>query len=100
MIIIKGVGSRKGGAPNDGGGAKFQKFHTTAREPKRAHFRANKNTTKIQREHPQEREERMKIVAREGEKRAKLGGPGDGGSGESGGEGGRRRGGFLLKSQF
>ena len=40
-------------------------LHMTAREPKRAHLKALafKNTTKIQREDPQEREERMKIVA-------------------------------------
>ena len=41
---------------------------------KRAHFRALafKNTTKIQRKDPQESEERMKIVAGEGKKRAKF----------------------------
>ena len=40
-------------------------FHTTAREPKRAHFRAPalQKPTKIPRKDPQEREERMKIVA-------------------------------------
>ena len=49
-------------------------LHTTAREPKRAHFRARafKNTTKIPREDPQEREERMKIVVGEGKKRANI----------------------------
>ena len=43
-------------------------LQTTAREPKRAHFRvpAFKNTTKIPRKDPQEREERMKTVAGEG----------------------------------
>ena len=43
-------------------------FHTTAREPKRAQFRvaAFKNTTTIPRKDPQEREEKMKIVAGEG----------------------------------
>ena len=42
----------------------------TARKPKRAHFRALafKNTTKIPREDPQEREERKTIVAGEGKK--------------------------------
>ena len=78
-------------------------LHTTAREPKRAHFRAPtfKNTTKIQREDPQEREERKKIMAGEGKKRAKCwavrrralpvgGGPGEGGPGEGGPGGGVR----------
>ena len=41
-----------------------------------------KNTTKIQRKDPQEREERMKIVAGEGKKeREILGGPAERGSG-------------------
>ena len=49
------------------------KFRQTAREPKRAHLRvpAFKNT-KNPREDPQEREERMKIVAGEGKKCAKF----------------------------
>ena len=52
----------------------------------RAHFRvpAFKNTTKIQREDPQERERRMEIVAGERKKRAKFwGGPGEGCPAES-----------------
>ena len=52
--------------------------HTTAPEPKRGHWRvgAFKNTTKIQREDPQEKEERMKIVAGVGKTE---GGPAEGG---------------------
>ena len=56
-------------------------FHTTAREPKRAHLRvpAFKNTTKIQREDPQRERERKKKRAKmgagEGKKREILGGP-------------------------
>ena len=60
--------------------------HLSAGEPKRAHLRvpAFKNTTKIQREDTQEREERMKIVAGEGKKKERFwavrrrGGPGEG----------------------
>ena len=49
-------------------------FHTTAREPKRAHLRVPtfKNTTKIPLENPQEREERMKMGAGESKKKAKF----------------------------
>ena len=64
-------------------------FHTTTREPKRAHLSAPvfKNTTKIQREDLPEREERKKFPAGERKKRAKFwavqgkGGPAEGGSG-------------------
>ena len=54
-------------------------------EPKRAHFRvpAFKHTTKIQREDPEEREERTKIVAGEGRRGEILGGPAEGGPGKS-----------------
>ena len=48
---------------------------------------AFKNITKIPREDPQEREERMKIVAGEGKKTEILGGPGEGGPGEGRGPG-------------
>ena len=75
-------------------------FHTTAREPKRAHLRvpAFKNTTKIQRERPKEREKRMKTVTGEGKKKSEiLGGPAEGGPAEGGpaegGSGGRGSGG-------
>ena len=49
-------------------------FHTTAKEPKRAHLRALafKNTIKIQRKDQQERVKRMKTVAGEGKKRANF----------------------------
>ena len=65
-------------------------FHTTTREPKRAHLSAPvfKNTTKIQREDPPEREERKKFPAGERKKSAKFwavqgkGGPAEGGPGE------------------
>ena len=56
-------------------------FHTTAREPKRAHLSAPvfKNTTKIQREDLPEREERKKISGGRGQKKSEiLGGPGGG----------------------
>ena len=74
-------------------------FHTTAREPKRAHLRGHglqKNTTKIQREDPQrekerkwEREEILRVRRRgglaEGSGRGQgvrpVGGPAHGGSG-------------------
>ena len=60
-------------------------FHTTAREPKRAHLSATalQNTTKIQREDPREgRKER--ILRREREKRAKFWAvQGKGGSGST-----------------
>ena len=58
---------------------------------KREHFRAPafKNTTKIPRKDPQEREERMIIVAGGGKKSEILGGPAEGRSGRGGpGEGG------------
>ena len=49
-------------------------FHTTAREPKRAHLRVPvfKNTTKIQRENTQRGKKRTNFAAGEGEKRAKF----------------------------
>ena len=56
-------------------------LHTTAREPKRAHFMvpAFKNTTKIQRKDPKRGRKRMITVVGEGKKRAKfLGGPAEG----------------------
>ena len=64
-------------------------FHTTAREPKRAHLSAPvfKTTTKFQREDLPEREERMRFPAGE-RKSAKFwavqgkGGPAEGGPGE------------------
>ena len=62
-------------------------FHTTARGPKRAHLRVPefKNTTKIQREDPQEREEIIKIVRGEGKKKREiLGGPEEGAPEEGG----------------
>ena len=56
-------------------------FHTTAREPKRAHFTVPAfNTTRIQRRHP-ERHKKSEMVAGEG-KKAKFpaeGGPAEGG---------------------
>ena len=66
-----------GGAPK-GWGPEFvgaaPGLHMTAREPKRAHVGAPafRNTTEIQREDPQEREERMQIVAEKGQS-AKFG---------------------------
>ena len=51
-------------------GQMWSRPHTTARQPKRSHF--SKNTNKIQRKDPQEREERTKIVMGE-EKSAKFG---------------------------
>ena len=56
-------------------------FHTTTREPKRAHLRARfskKNTTKIQREDIQRGEKRTNSVTGEGKKSDILGGPGVG----------------------
>ena len=55
-------------------------LHTTVREPKRAHLRVPvfKNTTKIQREDTQEREERMKIVAERDKKARNFGRSGGG----------------------
>ena len=52
-------------------------FHTTTRELQTCTFEGpgTSNTTKIPREDPQEREERMKIVAGEGKKREMLGPP-------------------------
>ena len=49
-------------------------FHTTAREPKRAHFGvpAFKNTTKIQREDTQRGKKRTNFPVGEGRKRAKF----------------------------
>ena len=104
----KGVGPQKWGGQNPEkvprrvGGPKGEsrRLHTTAREPKRVHFRVRrfKNTTKIPRKDPQEREEGMKIVAGEGKKRAKYwavgrrGGPAEG---RSGGGVGVVRGGAL-----
>ena len=81
----------KGGAPKPPG------FHTTAREPKRAHFRvpAFKNTTNIQREDTQRGKKRMNFAAGEGKKRAKFwavqrkGGPGEGRSREGRSQEGR-----------
>ena len=61
-----------------------QGFHTTAREPKRAHLRvpAFKNTTKIPREDPQrEREKRAKMETGEGKKARHFERSGGGGSG-------------------
>ena len=49
-------------------------FHTTTREPKRAHLSVPvfKNTTRIPRKDPQEREERMKFPVGESKKSAKF----------------------------
>ena len=57
-------------------------FHTTAREPKRAHFRvpAFKNTTKIQREDTQRDTERAKRWREREEKKRNFGRPSGGGS--------------------
>ena len=54
-------------------------LHTRAREPKREHLRvpALQKTTKIQREEPREKEERMKMVAGEEKKSEILVGPGE-----------------------
>ena len=65
-------------------------LHTTARELRTCTFEGPglQNTTNFPREDPQKREERMKIVAREGKKERKFGrsgeegGPGEGGLGE------------------
>ena len=65
-------------------------FHTTTREPKRAHLRvpAFKNTTKIQREHTQRGKKRTNFAAGEGKKKSEiLGGPGEGRSRGEGGPG-------------
>ena len=62
-------------------------FHTTAREPKRAHLSAPvfKNTTKIQREHTQRGKKRTNFAAGQGKKKSViLGGPGEGRSREGG----------------
>ena len=61
-------------------------FHTTTREPKRAHLSVPvfKNTTKIQREDPQ-KEKKERNFRREREKKSEiLGGPGKGGPAEGG----------------
>ena len=65
-------------------------FHTTTREPKRAHlsFPAFENTTKIQREDTQRETKRAKFWA---VRRSR--GPAEGGGSGSGGGGGPRRGG-------
>ena len=62
-------------------------FHTTAREPKRAHLRgrAFKNTTKIQRKGPTREGEKNKKLWREREKKERN--FGRSGGGRSGGEG-------------
>ena len=90
------VGSR--GHEKSNGPARAQhapkppRLHTTAREPKRAHFMvpAFKNTTKIPRkENPKREKKERKIVAGEGKKSEILGGPAEGRSGGEGpGEGG------------
>ena len=61
-------------------------FHTTAREPKRAHLSAPvfKNTTKIQREDLPEREETKKFSVGEGKKERNFGRSGEGRSGGGG----------------
>ena len=56
-------------------------FHTTAREPKRAHFRvpALRNTTKIPREDPQRGKKRTKMGSGRGKKKREIsGGPAEG----------------------
>ena len=78
-------------------------FHTTAREPKRAHFRvpAFKNTTKIQREDlPREGRKKENCCGGRGkQKREILGGPAEGVRRRGGlGEGGPGEGGFSLQS--
>ena len=52
-------------------------FHTTAREPKRAHLRvpAFRNTTKIQREDPQRERERARMGGEDGKKKRNFGPP-------------------------
>ena len=75
------------------GAQKSPGIHTTAREPKRAHLRvpAFKNNTKKQREDPEERKTKWKIVAGVGKKRVKFWAvPAEGGSG-------RGRSGWALK---
>ena len=64
-------------------------FHTTTREPKRAHLSVPvfKNTTKIQRKRPKERGKRINTVAGEGKKERNFGRSGGGGS-DGGGSGG------------
>ena len=59
-------------------------LHTTARELQTCTFEgpSASNTTKIPREDPQEKEERMNIVAGEGKKEQNLGGPAEGELGE------------------
>ena len=57
-------------------------FHTTVQEPKRAHFRVPvfKNTTKIQRKRPKEREEKNEFCGGRGKNKSEiLGGPAEGG---------------------
>ena len=57
-------------------GREWSGFHTTAREPKRAHLRvlAFRNTTKIQREDPQ-RETKSENGGGRGEKKREILGP-------------------------
>ena len=100
------VGPRKSGTPKGWEAQNFALFlpfpglvgppgfHTTAREPKRAHFRAlalqkhHQNSTR----RPPEREEKNEFCGGRGEKRAKFwavpgkGGPGKGGPGKGGPE--------------
>ena len=74
----------EGGVPKSG--LKPPGFHTTTREPKRAHFRVPvfKNTTKIQREDTQRETIRSKMGGgREKNKSEVLGGPAEGGPGKS-----------------
>ena len=72
-------------------------FHTTAREPKRAHLRVPvfKNTTKIQRKGPTREGEKNKNCGGRGKKKSEiLGGPAEGGPAEGGpAEGGPAEGG-------
>ena len=71
-------------------------FHTTAREPERAHFRvpAFTNTTKFNEKTPQRDTERAKWWRERGKKSENLGGSAEGGPAEGGpaegGSGGRR----------
>ena len=61
-------------------------FHTTTREPKRAHMRVTvfKNTTKIQRKRPTREGENNKNCGGKGKKKSEiLGGPAEGGPAES-----------------
>ena len=102
-------GGPKGWGP-EGLGARLAAWgppglHTTAREPKRAHLSAPafKNTTKIQREDPPEREERMRFPVGERKKRAKFWAvQGKGGPAEEGVRGAppgvQRRGPKILKT--